>query len=226
VDRHPLRGGEDGVKLTHFYHVYAVAAWRDAVTEHLDVLVESGLPIGAVKLGIVGTPDDQAQVYDLVSNRIPATVVARAEQGAEEITLDAVWRWARRSRLREGAALYAHTKGVHNATPLNIAWRRSMTRHLVAGWRECVPQLADHDLIGCHWLALESIAGRAACPSAPCFGGNFWWATRGWLAGLDAPKHSQDRFDAETWIGGGIAPETPPRVVDLNPGWPAMELFQ
>ena len=206
------------MKLEHFYHVYAVAAWKDVVTEHLDALVESGLPIDVINLGVVGSPVAQAQVYDLVSKRIPATVVAHAEQGAEEITLAALWRQVTRHR-GSGAILYAHTKGVHNATPLNIAWRRSMTKFLVTGWRDCVPLTADHDLVGCHWLSARNLAMYGNGPSGPCFGGNFWWATREWLAGLESPRDSGDRFDAETWIGGR------PRVVDLNPGWPAMELF-
>ena len=206
---------------SHYYHVYAIGPWRDVVTEHLDAVISSGLPVDAINLGIVGSPAEQGQVYDLVRSRIPASVVARAEQGAEEITLAALWQRYTNDP-PAGAVLYAHSKGVHIATPLNIAWRRSMTKHLVTGWRDCVPYLADHDLVGCHWLAPASLANRSG-PAAPCFGGNFWWATPEWLSRLDAPRNDGDRFAAETWIGG--TPGAPPRVVDLNPGWPAMELF-
>ena len=205
--------------IAHFYHVYAVGGWRDVVAEHLDAVVGSGLPIAAINLGVVGTPEAQEQACALVRSRIPVRVVARAEQGAEEITLAALWRES------PPIVLYAHTKGVHVATAFNAAWRRKMTRSLVSGWRDCLPLLDGHDLVGCHWLSPSSLAAYGNGPSTPCFGGNFWWATRDWLATLGPPRQDGTRFDAETWIGGGRNPETPPRVADLNPGWPAMELF-
>jgi hypothetical protein len=43
--------------IAHFYHVYAVGGWRDVVAEHLDAVVGSGLPIAAINLGVVGTPE-------------------------------------------------------------------------------------------------------------------------------------------------------------------------
>ena len=99
--------------IAHFYHVYAVGGWRDVVAEHLDAVVGSGLPIAAINLGVVGTPEAQEQACALVRSRIPVSVVARAEQGAEEITLAALWRES------PPIGLYAHTKGVHVATAFN-----------------------------------------------------------------------------------------------------------
>jgi len=194
------------------------------VTEHLDAVAGGGLPIEGINLGVVGDPVERAHVHELFSKRIPTTLVAQADQGAEEVTLTAIWQRYTKQR-GDGAVLYAHTKGVHVATAFNAAWRRKMTQSLVSGWRDCLPLLDGHDLVGCHWLSSSSLAAYGNGPSTPCFGGNFWWATRDWLATLGPPRQDGTRFDAETWIGGGSNPETPPRVADLNPGWPAMELF-
>jgi hypothetical protein len=86
---------------------------------------------------------------------------------------------------------------------------------VAGGWRFCLDRLAGADAVGCHWITPDEYAARQV--TTPFFGGNFWWARCGYLAGLaEPPSCETDRHLAEAWVGGGN-----PRVYDLRPGWPA-----
>ncbi len=212
-----------GMDLTSYYHVYAVNDWPRIVHAHLDALEESGLgsQLSGFFLGVVGRPAERRRVLHEVSARVPVKVVAEADQGWEQVTLNALWRAPKAPR---GAVLYAHTKGVSKSPPSDLreAWRRSMTQAVVIGWRRCVDLLQDHDLVGCHWLTPERWSHVPNFGDKPYFAGNFWWATTDWLRGLPKPTGgSKGRWDAEPWVGSGPVP----RVVDLAPGWPGPDTF-
>ena len=198
------------MNLACFYHVYAAGQWRDPLAEHLHALQVSGFD-GPFHVGIVGSPAQGAEVAaELAAIRPPESVTA-APSGFEQVTLHALHAHA---QTHDGVTLYAHTKGAHHPTQVNAAWRRSMTHHLVAGWRLALVAL-DSDpavhAVGCHWLTPERYPGLVA---GPMFGGNFWMARTDYLRGL-APCAEGRRHDAEGWIGTGN-----PRVLDLTPGWP------
>jgi hypothetical protein len=63
------------------------------------------------------------------------------------------------------------------------------------------------DAIGCHWV------------NDAIFGGNYWWARVPYLVTLQPPL-DDNRWRAEEWLGSGK-----PRIIDVNPGWPAHERF-
>lgn len=168
-----------------------------------------------VTAGIVGHPHRRRDLRGHLERRLPGITYLEADAAWEHLTLNEVRRWAQRQD-SECAVLYAHTKGAYHGDEINTPWRQSMTRHLVGGWRQCVELLSDYDAVGCHWLTPQEWPGAV---TSPFFGGNFWWARASYLAGLP-PLESDNRHDAEIWIGLGA-----PRVHDLMPGWPSLEMF-
>jgi hypothetical protein len=202
--------------VTHFYHVFANGAWKQPVAEHVDALLAAGFE-GNVHIGLVGTPE-RRKAARLALRRLPrATVAVEADEGWEQVTLAAVKTYAAE---RDGAVLYAHTKGAHDNTEFRAAWRRSMCRRVVERWRENLAALDEYDAAGCHWLTPEQFPNSSEFKDGiPFFGGNFWIARCDYLRTLPDPP-TETRFQAERWIGMGS-----PRVFDLLPGWPAEELF-
>jgi hypothetical protein len=205
------------VKLAVYHHVYAVGDWRRILREHVAELRSSGLFDGGdvLHVGLVGPKAARQAVRNWSRGRVYMDVFAEADRGWEQVTLgqlhaDAVndcW----------DAALYLHTKGI--TTPGDLfaeQWRRSMLRGTVTWWRHCVQALQDGaDAVGCHWLE----PGKHPWPvDVPYFGGNFWWASREFLARCDPPSGTS-RHEAEVWLGRN----SPGQVVDLAPGWPDPE---
>ena len=88
-----------------------------------------------------------------------------------------------------------------------------MTAACVTQWRHRVADLETADAVGLHWLTPEAFP---AYVSTPFFGGNFWLARTGYLAGLKSLQADDtNRYKAESWIGTGS-----PRVKALSETWP------
>jgi hypothetical protein len=178
------------VRLAHWYHVWSGGAWQEPLAEHMGALVEATF--------------DHPVYFSVVGD------------GWEQVTLRKVREYAQE---HDGAICYAHTKGGHDTSDFRAAWRRSMTRHVIGGWRENLAALEAYDAVGCHWLTADEFPQVPHVVTTPFFGGNFWIARCDYLRTL--PECStESRFDAERWIGLGN-----PRVLDLLPGWPGEELF-
>lgn len=212
--------------VRHYYHVWAAGAWECPVEEHLTALAAAGLRAGMV-IGLAGPAGDRRTARKTITRRLselglPAPLRwAEADEGWEQVTLGQVHLDVHQVP-SEYPVLYAHTKGAHNNSETNAAWRRSMTRRLVSGWRQCAKLLDDgYDTVGCHWITPED-----ECPypdqtvDSPFYGGNFWWASSSYLATLPEPWKAA-RHDAEAWVGLGA-----PCAYDLLPGWPSTELFR
>ena len=60
------------MRLAHFYHCYAGGDWRDAVTEHLAALDESGFD-GYLGVGIVGPLEQRREALNQIETtyRLP-----------------------------------------------------------------------------------------------------------------------------------------------------------
>lgn len=209
--------------VRHFYHVYASGAWAEPVREHAEALGASEFT-GAITVGLVGPRGDRERAREMITRRfsmygapVPDSWV-EADEGYEQVTLTALRNFAR-SHLQDMAILYAHTKGAHDNTEWNAAWRRSMTRRIVSDWPNCVRQLGRYELVGCHWLDPERYHTPPYDVASPFFGGNFWWALSNYVRRLPPLDAKGTRHDAETWIG-----LRSPRVLDLLPGWPSMRL--
>jgi hypothetical protein len=198
------------LRLLHFYHAYAAGAWRESVTEHLAALHEAEFPWPLV-LGLVGTPEMRDAVWGLVDHSFPVIDVIAADEGFEQLTLDAILRYAQQA---DGAVMYAHTKGSASLVWWQAQWRQWMTRALVGGWREALAALesGEYDVAGPHWISQELFPDREV--ANPCFAGNFWMATCEYLRKLE-PCEPTNRYEAEIWVG-----RANPRPFDLLPGWP------
>ena len=209
------------MKLSHFFHCYADGEWREPVDEHLSALAKVGFN-GPLHLGVVGTPDRREVAISHITRHRKVASIVEADEGFEQVTLRRVRDHARRHR--DDVTLYCHTKGAANPSRLQDAWRRSMTCALLAGVHgPATDALGSHlaslaiayDVIGCHWLTADRYGHVQVATRYPMMGGNFWLARNDYLASL--PPLGRARHDAEAWLGEG---RRPPRVLDLNPGWP------
>ena len=182
------------MKLAHFYHVYADGDWQLPVTEHLHALTVSGLleRLNDFFVGIVGTPENR----QLVREALPAVVIAEADQGWEQVTLQELHNYSHKHKAQ---VLYAHTKGAYQVDELRRSWRVSMTHDTVTRWRECVEELEKVQVAGPFWMK-SSLSEHSE--HGHFFGGNFWWAQSEYVAALP-PLKNDNRFQAEGWIGLG-----------------------
>lgn len=195
--------------IRHYYHVFADGHWQEPVREHVAAILASGLH-AEMTIGVVGSPDNRKAARQAFGV-LPVERIVEADSGWEQLTLDAL-----HADDRDGPVLYAHSKGSSDPSPINIAWRRSMTRRVVSGWRDCLARLDEADAVGCHWLTKREWPTMDI--TTPFFGGNFWWARSDYLRTLPAPSHVS-RWKAEEWLG-----VNEPRVFDLLPGWPSLDL--
>jgi len=200
----------------HYYHVWVDGVWREAVREHVAALRAAEFE-GDVVISLVGDAAKRRQAFELfdVVDSVNVVTWYEFDEGDEPLTLE-VLRADLKTMYDDTPVLYAHTKGAAFPSPLNDAWRRSMTRYVVGEWRTCVRLLEDHDAVGTHWLTKEQFPGLIGIPF---FGGNFWWARADYLRRLP-PVPLNSRWDAEGWIG-----MEDPRVINLLPGWPSFDLF-
>ena len=184
------------------------------VREHVSALAVSGLRVSTV-IGLVGARGGRLQAREMITAWLADAGLpgperwAEADEGWEQVTLAEIHADVHRIGC-EFAVLYAHAKGSHNPSPLNAAWRRSMTRRTVSGWEECAGLLGSgYDTAGCHWV-------HAQRSDTMFYAGNFWWARASYLRRLPEPPQ-ESRWQAETWVSSLSAPD----AADLLPGWPA-----
>lgn len=197
------------MRIAHFYHIYADGHWQDPVKEHIDALKQHGLydSLDSFNIGFVGSNKNINSVHEyLKDNDIKYLTVASEPEGWEQVTMKHISRYAKN---KNGFVMYAHTKGAHDPSPINIAWRKSMTYYNIVHWPTPAKLLAvGYDSVGCHW-----------CNDA-FWGGTYWWATTNYIRRLSALRYN-DRWDAEHWIGQAEHK----RLYDMNPGWPGFGLF-
>lgn len=197
--------------IRHYYHVWADGDWEGALYEHVTALEVAALDCD-MTVGVVGAEHNRISALVALGELVDAI---EADTGWEQVTLSRLWQDARQHT--DDTFLYCHTKGAYHPSPLNTAWRRSMTGRLVLGWESCVQLLASHDAVGCHW-----VCGSAVPDPYWIFAGNFWWATGRYLATLPDPADwTSDRFEAERWLGRGQ-----PSVACMREGWPSEVLFE
>jgi hypothetical protein len=188
----------------HFYHVYAGGDWEEPVAEHVEALHQSGLAsyFDNIYVGYVGPIDRIAAAEKTIMAALPAVTVTRTGTGWEQETMSLIPQY-----LSSGPVLYAHTKGASDPSPINKAWRRSMTLECIIRWERAVEALHEWDIAGCHWLMADDLKWF--------FGGTFWWANSDYLRTLP-PVSVENRWQAEHWVG--LNPQV--RAFDLKPGHP------
>jgi hypothetical protein len=195
----------------HFYHLFAGAPdWLRVADEHFRNLATSEF-WGEVRVGLVGTSMQRQNAREWLDKTWPGWIRAtEADQGFEQVTQCALHEYVQDLPVN-APVLYAHTKGSFNVRPHQDIWRRCMERYCVNQWRDCAAKLDEgYDTAGVHYLLPED----HTAVGIPMYGGNYWWGTAGYLAGLPAVRF-RDRWDAEGWVGLGD-----PKAYDFVPGWP------
>jgi hypothetical protein len=207
----------------HYYHVwtgdrYHWSCWEMPAQEHFGELRAANFT-GEVRVGVAGGMSERLTFIRWLKNAWPESVIAvQADEGFEQVTIDVMHAWAKTADPAT-PVLYAHTKGALNNVPMNARWRQAMDQLLIEYWPDRVNSLHTYDSVGCHWLTHEQFPAQID-PRAPMWGGNFWWANAGYLAGLERVRGTAEfppvtRWGAEGWVGRGF-----PKVLDLKPGWP------
>jgi hypothetical protein len=189
--------------VIHYYHCCKIGAWRRIRDEHLATLKAAGYD-GAIHVNEVG-------------NGI-----------MEDATLKQIWNFAHIVP-PETPIFYAHGKGSYRPSPVQEEWRRMMDSWLATDWRNRVKELEHADVATWHWyppstapipelyLSLPMWHGTRTIPYGFCTG-NFWWATAGYIAGLEEPvlPPGRMRFMTERWIGL----DNPVVTAQHRPEWP------
>ena len=206
------------MKFFHFYHIYSDGNWKSILSSHINFLRESRLieNLYPIKIGISGNFSEQVVDY-LKSKKIDFEVVNINQNLWEQTTLIPLHEF---SKQNDGYILYAHTKGAANSNYYSTTWRISMTYYLIHNWSQVVEKLRDFDAIGCHYI------DKILKPDAkiPFFGGNFWWSHLSHIRKLDKPC-IENRWEAENWILSNSA-ISELKILDLNPGWPTVDIFK
>lgn len=199
------------MRLSHFYHVFADGDWMKPAQEHFKALVTSELleNLDMIHLGIVGSRENRLRV----AKTLPGVVVAEADEGWEQVTLQKLHQHAQTD---VGIIFYAHTKGAWSQSILADRWRASMTHDTVTRWRDCVEALQTVQACGAHWIRSHMPEHRE---HEHFFGGNFWWARSDYVRTLE-PVKTDTRFQAEGWIGLNN-----PSVANLRTGEPTSSNF-
>lgn len=216
-------------KIHHFYHIYASGMWETPAVEHVRALNESGLmsQISTFNFGLVGKREDQDRVEKFLEENFPTiNIVARAEEGFEQETMDAIYDYAKD---HTGYVLYAHTKNAMNLNDLHVKWRKSMTYFTVMRWKECIELMDDgYNAVGSHYLKItpEALVQEFGYDKSyhGLFAGTFWWTDLEYIKKF--PKVGRNsRFDAEYWISNlkEVVENTgkPFKVYDFNYAHPA-----
>lgn len=126
----------------------------------------------------------------------PNGVVTRhgAKSRGETATIRVLHDWAKHHPGH--LVCYHHTKGVSHPNDLYRNWRLCMQNAVITNWELCCLDLQrGYDTVGAHWFRFKD---------QNYWGGNFWWATTEYLAGLPEVRdgHTGGKaYEAEVWIG-------------------------
>lgn len=206
-----------------FYHTFpsgpgvAIDHGLSIVGEQLNALEESGLLAEAKEfhIGVSGGDANVCAVSTLAPDK--ARIIPHGPETCAELpTLCALQDWL--PEHQGWHVLYLHTKGaLYQGHPLWAAWRHCMAGVVIQDWQKCVRDMEQgFDTVGAHWM---SPAVYGPIIGEHCyFGGNFWWATSGYLSKL--PKLSPNgpsRWEAEVWLG---RTKDKIRFRDYKPHWP------
>jgi hypothetical protein len=206
------------MKLHHFYHCYADGNCETPIREHIGALLSSGLynELETFQIGFVGSKQKRDEAKHCISTLgVEFEVCAEADHGWEQVTQIPMWEYAHG---KEGAMLYAHTKGASNGEDVNVRWRRSMTYWNVLRWKDCAYLLETYEAVGCHWIYPIIGAMPEHKIGNPMFAGTFWWAKCALIETFMRPPLTH-RHEAEGWIGYKYV-EKPFPIYDFTPYFP------
>ena len=172
-----------------FYHVAVMGPWSRICDEQLTLFDRVGL---RPMIGIVGPTDGGFNWRGDVLFHHPNI------REYELPTIDALWNWC---RVNPGdVAIYAHTKGVSAPNRRRGLMRHLVHRTIIERWKENLPILNDHDVVGFVHVSRNRGVMR------DFFRGNFWMIRADYASTLPSPlEYSKTypahrrRYAAEMW---------------------------
>jgi hypothetical protein len=243
------------LKLAAWYHAYVDGDWTEPVLEHVDALLAADFSgpvylglVGAsmwrgaardafdpldVRVAVEADSGFEqvtlAKVREYAQTHDGAVLYAHTKGAADASEFRKQWRRSMTRRVvsdwRANLAHLEHRECEECGGRGMVHFGEVELDTYAEGERECSECGGEGhvglDAVGCHWLTAEQFpwAAQEFPEGTPFFGGNFWMARCDYLRRLPEPS-TRSRFDAERWIG-----LRDPKVLDLNPGWPAASLF-
>lgn len=206
--------------MIHFYHLWLGGAWKPIAAEHFAFLRDHGFS-GSVQVGLVGSPEARLEAEAWLDRQWNYGIAISADEGFEEITLNALHRFAQ-TVPADTPILYAHNKGAFHAVPEQRWWRQAMMEHLVGDIGRRLPELEDHDVSCWHWLPVGIVSPNGVVFQNAMAGGNFWWARAGYIRQLPPlPQLDEStRIEAEIWLE-----KRSPKVAAKSNDWPKVEVL-
>ena len=191
------------MNLDIYWHIYLVNHWRDIVEEQLALLLETGLAefTDHIYISIID-PDGKFPELASILMEMDKVIMVQASNHAKDYEFPTLQKIHLDSRIGyiDDFVLYMHTKGVSYEDDCHKPWRE-VCHETLKNWQDIIHQMRHR---GC------DVGGINYLPPLPegdrwrgHFSGNFWIARRNYLATLERPQHSDDRFQAEWWICSG-----------------------
>ena len=190
--------------LKHYYHVYVDGKYIDILVSHVEALIHGHLinRLHTLHFGLVGSAENQIKAQNLLAEIVPRQyTVSHSLNGWEQATQKYLYADAVDS-YEPFLALYAHTKGASDRSPINEVWRKAMTRTCVYQWMKAVAILESTDAVaaGPLWAPFNNGLDLGITEGTQYFAGTFWWAKSEAIAAIGPPE-TESRFGAEAWIG-------------------------
>jgi len=218
------------------YHVATFPHWHEIVQAQCQRLKGSGLLDRTKKIlvGVVGNHDED---ISLVTELLGKRALIRRLGSLLSFEFPTLQWLYEEIKCKDVACWYVHTKGASTRREDQTVWRLKMESVVFDQYEKCLVALETHDTCGTKWT--PGIDQH--------YSGNFWWANSHYLQTLPPPlilqfRHriagppafavtpnpSDNRFEAELWIGKN--PEirecnldTPTQPFDKPSGWVGLE---
>jgi len=193
-----------------FMHCATIGNGEKILRSQIAKVIESGLfqVTNQITIGKVG----DGELSDIPNGFLVSQGEGQINHG-EKFTLDMLWDVCRKT---DCDVWYVHTKGASRRRREVVAWRRAMEYHIMYRHRDCIAELADHDICGILW---------SPCGCKPHFSGNFWWARGAYIRSLEKPSEwvsknepqIPEMYRYELWIGSGPSVR-PKSLFQVDPG--------
>ena len=182
------------MRIKGFYHIYAINNWHSIVTNHLRILLTSGLynACEEINVSLICFQEDEAVFRKFFSDVYPKFIVRNVSANPMDYEFNAL-RMIERDN-SDYIGFYFHTKGVTRPFEPNISqWNAWISEAILNRWREHAERVSTggYDVSSVNFLK-----------SPDHFSGNFWWFNRRYITRLPKVDNLDlnNRFHAEQYI--------------------------
>ena len=181
------------MRILGFYHCYLINAWYSIVSDHLRILLTSGLydACEEINVSLIGFPEHRELFKKYFSNVYPKLIIRIESENPADYEFKALGMIE--NDISKYVGFYFHTKGVTRPfEPAISNWNAWLSESIINHWREHYERV-------CNGYDVSSVNEMK---SPDHFSGNFWWLRRDYIHRL--PKidtiDKNNRFAAEQWI--------------------------